>query len=473
LVIIWYLVLVICDFIFKPFYYIILIMDKKYYLLILLGLGLATHFIFFSHPNQTVFDEVHFGKFISGYYTREYFFDIHPPLGKMAIAGFAKLFDFKPGFAFAEIGNEYPDKQYLILRFLPNLAGSLLPIVIFLLLLEMSLSLRASFFGGLFIILENALLTQSHYILLDSFLLIFGFLALLFYFRSKNLMPKAHNLLLFGLFSGLAISVKWTGLSFLALPLAFEAWRILKNRSFKNIAKHFLLPIVVAVGIYFIFFTGHLIILNKSGPGDAFMSIGFQKTLAGSKYENDLADSPNLLQKFTELNMEMYKANQNLTATHPYSSEWYSWPLMTRPIYYWVDGDSRIYLIGNHVIWWASSAAILFSIILLLSEKLKVKSEKILRDKFILHFLLAGYVINILPFIGVKRVMFLYHYFTAYIFAVMILTYLLDNTKYKNRVFAGLLIASVVAFIYFAPLSYGLELPPKAYEARVWLESWK
>ena len=112
-------------------------MNKKYLVLILLALSLITRFMFFGYPSETVFDEVHFGKFISGYYTREYFFDIHPPAGKLLIAGFAKLFDFQPGFAFADIGNEFPDKQYMILRFLPSLAGALLPLVIYLLLMEM------------------------------------------------------------------------------------------------------------------------------------------------------------------------------------------------------------------------------------------------------------------------------------------------------------------------------------------------
>ena len=96
-------------------------------------------------------------------------------------------------------------------------------------------------------------------------------------------------------------------------------------------------------------------------------------------------------------------------------------------------------------------------------------------------FLLAGYVINMLPFIGVKRVMFLYHYFTAYIFAIMILVWLVsqpfneaeDKNKNSKIIFRVLLILSIMAFIYFAPLSYGLELPPKSYEARVWFESWK
>jgi len=447
-------------------------MEKKYYLLILLGLGLLTHFAFFGYPNQTVFDEVHFGKFVSGYYTGEYFFDIHPPLGKMAIAGFGKLFNFEPGFAFAEIGNQYPDKQYMILRFLPNLAGSLLPLVIFLLLLEMGLGKRDSFFGGLFIVLENAILTQSRYILLDSFLLLFGFLALLFYFRYKNLKPITYNLLLFGLFSGLAISVKWTGLSFLALPLAIEAYKILKNKDFKNIPKNLLMPIVIAAGIYFIFFAGHLIILNKSGPGDAFMNVGFQKTLIGSKYKNDPAKTPNIFQKFTELNVQMYKSNQGLTATHPYSSQWYSWPSMSRPIYYWVNGDARIYLIGNPIIWWSSAIAVMFYVLWSLAYGLKTKETH-----YTLHstgyFLIAGYVLNLLPFIGVKRVMFLYHYFTAYIFAIVIMAWLISRTKNSKIIFGVLLILSVAAFIYFAPLNYGLELSPKAYEARIWLENWK
>src|SRR3990167_7907423 len=142
-------------------------MSAKWQIVILLGLGLLTRFIFFGHPNETVFDEVHFGKFISGYYTGEYFFDIHPPLGKLMIAGFAKLSNFEPGFAFTEIGNKYPDKQYMILRFLPSLAGALLPMVIFLLALEMGFAPLYALTAGMLIVLENGILTQSHYILMD------------------------------------------------------------------------------------------------------------------------------------------------------------------------------------------------------------------------------------------------------------------------------------------------------------------
>lgn len=449
-------------------------MPNKWFVLTLLSLGLITRFAFFGHPNETVFDEVHFGKFISGYYTHEYFFDIHPPLGKIAIAEFAKLFDFKPGFAFADIGNKYPDNQHLILRFLPNLAGALLPLIIYLLLIELGISRLASFFGGLFIVFENALLTQSHYILLDSLLLLFGFLSLLFYLKSIKPWAPWYKWykpwcpwFLFGVFSGLALSIKWTGLGFLALPLLIEFVKIVRTNDFKKIITVLLPPFTIALLVYSLIFLAHLIILNRSGPGDAFMSPGFQKTLSGNQHSNspDIKES-NLFNKFIELHVEMYKANQRLGAHHSYSSSWYSWPFMTRPIYYWVNANQRIYLIGNPIIWWATTAAVI--LLLLRSLKLKLKNVD-----FIGLFLLGGYIVNLLPFIGVKRIMFLYHYFTAYIFAIMILVWLIDQTKNPKKLFGILLVGSVIAFIFFAPLSYGLDLSPRAYEWRVWLASWK
>jgi len=443
-------------------------MGKKWQIIIILTLSLLTRFIFFGHPNETIFDEVHFGKFISGYYTREYFFDIHPPLGKLAIAGFAKLFDFKPEFAFTDIGDKYPDKQYMILRFLPSLAGALLPVVIYLLLIQVGLNPLASFLGGLLIVFENALLAQSRYILLDSFLLLFGFLSFLLYFKSKDQTsyPKLH-LILFGFFAGLAVSVKWTGLSFLMLPLLFEFIQVIRTKSFKKVFTVLIPPFLIACLVYFVIFLAHLTLLNKSGQGDPFMSIGFQKTLIGNRYADDKATPSNIFQKFTELNAEMYKANQRLTAEHPYSSPWYSWPLMTRPIYYWVNANERIYLIGNPIIWWASAVALLVFVLSLLKN---LKSKTINNLSI---FLITGYVINILPFIGVKRVMFLYHYFTAYIFAIMILAWLINQRKNPKIIFGVLMTIIVLSFLFFSPLSYGLELSPKAYETRVWFNSWK
>jgi dolichyl-phosphate-mannose-protein mannosyltransferase len=437
--------------------------EKKWALGLLLATSIFVHFLFFGHPNEIVFDEVHFGKFISSYYTHEYYFDIHPPLGKLIIAGFAKLFDFKPEFSFAEIGNEFPDNKYLVLRFLPSVAGSLLAVIIFLLATELGYSRIGSLAAGGLIVLESAILGQTRFILLDAFLLSFGFSALYFYFRYRNT-GNWKYLILTGLGAAMAMSIKWTGLTFLALPLLLELFELGKTRRLQffsqKIGTLLLLPLVFYMGVYAI----HFSLLTKTGTGDAFMSLGFQSTLEGNSVQYT-GPKPSFLDKFIELNIEMYRSNQRLTADHPYGSKWYTWPIMQRPIYYWVNGDQRIYLFGNPVIWWASTVAIIFLLLTVISESHKPNLTSVV--------LLLGYVINLLPFIGIHRVMFLYHYLAALVFALLALAYVIDHEKKKHLYFKVLFGLAMVAFIYFAPLTYGLSLKEGAYQQRTWLPTWR
>lgn len=449
-------------------------MGHKKQLLILILLGLATHFLFFGHPNQTVFDEVHFGKYVSGYYTHEYYFDIHPPLGKLLIAGFGKLFNFSAeggsayGGSFAEIGDKFPDSKYMALRFLPSLAGSLIPAVIFLLALQFGFSRKAAFTAGILIALENGLLVQTRFMLMDGFLLLFGFLSLLFYFKSRRSLLAIRYWLLAAVFAGLAASIKWTGLTFLAVIMIVEAIKMWRGKKFSLITSAVAKLLIIPFAVYFSVFALHFALLDKPGPGDAYMSQEFHEK--------------NVLKRFVELNMEMYRSNQRLTSDHPYSSKWYSWPFMTRPIFYWVDGDSRIYFLGNPAVWWASTVGAVLSIwYLVLSPKspvglgplLGIKNRR--KDK-ILILLLGAYALNLLPFIGIQRVMFLYHYMIALVFAVLMLVYVVEkiyNERQAKIILTGLVLVSIASFFYFAPLTYGLKLSPAEYEKRVLFPSWK
>lgn len=471
-------------------------MSKKTSLIILILVSVGVHFAFFGRPNETVFDEVHFGKFVSAYYTGEYYFDIHPPGGKLLIAGFAKLFHFAPEYSFAEIGQTFPDHKYLALRFLPILAGALLAIIIYFLALKLGLSVIASFAAGMLVTLDNALLTQSRYILLDPFLLSFGFASLLFYFRYRSAdqhwklpaLGQAEarpgkmvnwNLLLMGILGGLAFSIKWTGITFLGIAGLIQIFKIIRNFSIKQTADFILYFIILPLAVYLSIFLIHFSLLPKSGEGDAFMTPEFQRTLQGSAYADDAAIQPlNAFEKFIELNEEMYRANATLTATHPYGSKWYTWPLMIRPIYYWnhssgtIPVHEKIYLIGNPFIWWTSTIAILYLILNSLGEIfLKIRRKSVIINTLPL-ILMGGWIVNLFPFVGISRVMFIYHYLTAFIFAILALAHLLDSYKSRRLIIAMIVIAAVT-FLYFAPLSYGLPLEAGSFDNRIWLPTWQ
>lgn len=443
-------------------------MKMKWLIVIVLVVSIASHFAYFGHPNEVVFDEVHFGKFISGYLTHEYFFDIHPPLGKLLISGMGWLTEFKPGFSFANIGEKFPDNGYVWLRLLPTIAGTLLPPILALLALELGLSRWTAFSLGILIALENGMIVQSRLILLDSFLLLFGFLGLYFYILYRNKKRRAIFLVLTGLFCGLSFSVKWTGLSFLGIILLLQLVDSLKKISLKSLKISLLSLILLPLAIYISVFVIHLNLLSKSGPGDAFMSQEFKKSLIGSSdYQNQSLKPLNIFQKIVELNIKMYQTNAGLTAGHPYGSKWYTWPIMQRPIFYWSGMDEKIYLLGNLPLWWGSSLATAIFICLFFIKRWWRNSTAFL--------LLLGYVSAYIPFVPVPRVLFLYHYFAPLIFSIMILIFLINELPRRYRIIILFLyiITVFVNFLYFSPLTYGTKISDSQYQQRVWLGTWR
>ena len=75
----------------------------------------------------------------------------------------------------------------------------------------------------------------------------------------------------------------------------------------------------------------------------------------------------------------MYTYHHDLTATHPYSSTWYEWPAMVRPVYYYSQTMNNglregISAFGNPLVWWAGIPALLF-ITCPLSAKRRLSSK--------------------------------------------------------------------------------------------------
>ncbi|KAK4519221.1 uncharacterized protein ATC70_009453 [Mucor velutinosus] len=196
-----------------------------------------------SHPNQVVFDEVHFGRQASYYITQKFFFDVHPPLAKMLIALVGWIAGYNGQFDFKEIGSEYPSSvPYTTIRALGTLLGCL--------------------------VVPLAYLT----------------------IRNAGHSRIAGTMTALAICFGCACSSKWVGV-FTTVTVGVstlkQLWEILgnvrvtKRKYFIHFTARLTCLCIIPISIYVATFYAHFAILTKSGPGDTYMEIETQNELRG------------------------------------------------------------------------------------------------------------------------------------------------------------------------------------------------
>ncbi|KAK7206086.1 Dolichyl-phosphate-mannose-protein mannosyltransferase-domain-containing protein [Myxozyma melibiosi] len=276
--------------------------ERKYNmaLVVLTVLAFYTRFYLLNHPDQVVFDEVHFGKFASYYLQRTYFFDVHPPFGKLLFAFVGWLVGYDGAFLFENIGDGYTQNKvpYLAYRALPALLGSLTVPVVFLTMKHSGYSLPACIVSASMVLFDNAHITQTRLILLDATLIFSMACTMYCYVKFMRYRNAAFSwrwwiwLNLTGVSLACTIGTKYVGVfTFFTVGLAvvIDLWKLLEVRSgltLRQFAKHFFARafslIVLPFMLFLFFFQIHFWVLNKSGPGDDFMSPEFQETLGDS-----------------------------------------------------------------------------------------------------------------------------------------------------------------------------------------------
>ncbi|KAK3718581.1 Dolichyl-phosphate-mannose--protein mannosyltransferase 4 [Vermiconidia calcicola] len=275
--------------------------EYKVALAVITVLAFLTRFWGISHPNQVVFDEVHFGKFASYYLQRTYFFDVHPPFGKLLFAFAGWLVGYDGAFLFENIGDSYITNKvpYVAYRSMPALMGSLTVCTTYWIMWESGYSLPACIVAASLVLFDNAHIGQTRLILLDATLVLFMATSILCYIRFYKLRHDPFSrkwwkwLLLTGISMSCVISTKYVGaFTFFSIgvPVMIDLWELLdvdRKRgalSLPEFGKHLTARviglIVVPFLMYLFWFQVHFAILNRSGPGDDFMSPEFQETLA-------------------------------------------------------------------------------------------------------------------------------------------------------------------------------------------------
>ncbi|CAG8455171.1 13371_t:CDS:10 [Ambispora gerdemannii] len=260
-------------------------------------LSFWTRFYLISYSNIVVWDE-----FASHYIKREFYFDVHPPLGKMLVglagllAGYDGSFEFKSG-------EVYPDNvNYTWMRiFLSSFGAWMVPLAYFT-AIELDYSQQSAILVTLFVLLDTAYICISRFILLDSMLLLFTFTTVfcLTKFHNERKNPFSVDwwiwLTLTGTSIGCVSSVKWVGLFATALVGLYtieDLWNKFGDLSMPKIVccQHWLARIgcliILPITVYMLTFVIHFAILIHSGPGDAQMSSLFQASLIGNDFDQN------------------------------------------------------------------------------------------------------------------------------------------------------------------------------------------
>jgi dolichyl-phosphate-mannose--protein O-mannosyl transferase len=123
--------------------------------------------------------------------------------------------------------------------------------------------------------------------------------------------------------------------------------------------------------------------------------------------------------------------HSKLVDTHPYSAAWYTWPFDIRPILYYLSDQgslkSAFGAFGNPFVWWGGLACLG----LIVWRFIKRREPAAL-------FILIGYLSQMLPWVLVPRLTFIYHYFPSTVFLCLALGYVFNDFVERERRAAGL-----------------------------------
>lgn len=181
------------------------------------------------------------------------------------------------------------------------------------------------------------------------------------------------------------------------------------------------------------------------------------------------------LGKFWELQKVMWRTNAGLIESHAWDSRPEIWPFLTRGINFWGKNHRQIYLIGNPLIWWSSTAAIavyvIFKVIAILRWQRgysDYRNGNWRRFDYEVSVAILGWALHYFPFFLMQRQLFLHHYFPALYFAIAALCQIFDFATHRIRTFGFngkpalgwisavvFLALSIAVFGLFQPLTYG------------------
>lgn len=170
----------------------------------------------------------------------------------------------------------------------------------------------------------------------------------------------------------------------------------------------------------------------------------------------------------------MYDYHSELQASHFFSSTWWEWPIIRKPLWAYSgtkylpdDKISSIVSMGNPAVWWVGSLAVIISAVM-----------AVLKKERAMYVVLVAIAAQYLPWILIPRkLLFIYHFYAIVPFMILCITYVivflterLPKFKYVTYVYLAIVL---VLFVMFYPILSGTVVN-KSYVATYlrWFDGW-
>lgn len=441
-----------------------------------------------SFRNSMYFDEIYHARtayeFLNGLNAYE---NTHPPLGKLFIAAGVAIFGMNP-FGWRIAGTIF---------------GIAMVPLVYLFARRLTESTPLAALGCFLFSFDFMHFTQTRLATIDVYITFFVILMYYFMYRYTRLSfydtPLWKTFLPLGacgVCMGLGIACKWTGV-YAGIGLALIFFGIMYRRyreylyaknnlhgstdgiSHRAVSECFLPNMLRTFLFCLLFFV--------AVPALIYL-------LSYLPFSDGTSDG--LLLRLLHNQEYMFRYHSTLNSPHPYSSSWYQWPVMQRPIWYYSrivtgsqgNGGLRegISAFGNPLVWWAGIPAALYTLycairsgsrrqtlsspVSAVQTKGNAALGKASLGKAALGntawgnaapFLLTGYLAQYLPWTLITRATFIYHYFPSVIFVVLMIVFCLAQLQQhiKKKGFLALLFlygaAAFSLFLLFYPVLSG------------------
>ncbi len=395
-----------------------------------------------TYMSETIFDEIYYVRTAENYLRLQQPYEwTHPPLGKLIIASGISVFGYNP-FGW---------------RIMGVIFATLMIPVIYVLGKKLFGTWIGAFASAFPLTFDFMHFTMARMATVDTYVVLFSLTSQLFFLiYLKDVLKKGWKapvqpLFLAILFFALGFSTKWLvlygfagQLTILAVLRLKEVAKLKKGLSDKinaffdhpySVVVKFLL---VAVLVYFLTYVPDI--------------------LAGRSVLDVLG-----------LQGGMFNYHAALTATHPYSSSWWTWPFMLKPVWLYVSYlpfslKSTIAVLGNPAVWWAG-----FAFIILAVERAVRKRD--LACMFIATFFFFQWF----PYALISRVTFLYHFYVSVPFLCLASAYFLSkywSTRWGKVAAMAYFASVVVMFGIFYSVISGAPASTSWIDSLKWLNGW-